>query len=488
VRASHRRLFCRAAASLVAMLTLVDVALAQFVVVSTAQADFAKLSTNVQESTLADIVRRSGSVGGGKCLRAQVSAERTYNDGGGGWLVLCEDGLDYWVLLPAKAGKAATVLPCLLARVTANTDCYANLRTILPDSVEQCLHSTVFDRSIRACSTIIQSGRLDDRPDGLSVAYEYRGIAFTNYRQFDLALLDFDKAVQLNPNNVEILYNRAVALERKGALDDAIVDLDKVLRLQPGFKGAAYERAYCLLKKGEYQRAIADFDRAIEMSPDLAMAYLGRATAYKALGDTAKFNVDAQKARELGAQGPAAAAMMELGEAARKTPAAGATSSEVPSDVPLSDRTAAYCMQTSFQYAGRFKSLAAVQRDTRSKAQALLDRSDLTNVNKQQIGQKMASLDAEAVESDAKAKHWNDNLGIFLAHLQKTGALGKGWIAAVSSDAMKDERTMIEMYRSCVRGCGGQEEACRRGCQEKSDVSDSSKRMLECDEKVREFR
>jgi tetratricopeptide (TPR) repeat protein len=468
------------------MLALIQVASAQFVIVNTSQADFARQPNDAQETALADIVRRS--LAGNKCSHARVSQERTYNDGGAGWLVLCDDGLDYWVVMPATAGKGAPVLPCLLARVSANTDCYANLRAISPDSVDQCFHSTVLDRSIRSCSTIIQSGRLDSQPDRLSVIYQARGVAFGNYGQFDLALLDFDKAVQLNPNNVEILYDRAVTLERKGTLDDAILDLDKVLQLQPDYKQAVYERAVCRLKKGEYQRAIVDFDRAIEKSPDLAMAYLGRATAYKALGDMAKSNLDAQKARALGAEGPAAEAMTKLGEAVRNTSTAGSTSSEVRPAVPDSDRIAAYCMQTSFQYVNRFTRFAALQRDARSKVQALLDRPDLNSVSKQQISQKLTSLEADAAETDKKVEHWNENLKVFLTYLQKCGSLGQSWITTVSDEAMKDERGMIDLYRSCLRQCNGEEEVCKRRCQEKSDESDSSKRMLACDGKMKDFK
>src|SRR4029077_10728770 len=59
------------------------------------------------------------------------SLEKTYNDGGGGWLVLCDEGQDYWVAVFGNRPKSAGWgLPCILAR-QSGTDCYA--RCLVPD-------------------------------------------------------------------------------------------------------------------------------------------------------------------------------------------------------------------------------------------------------------------------------------------------------------------------------------------------------------------
>ena len=127
-----------------------------------------------------------------KCARARTSLEKTFDDGPGGWLVQCDEGQDYWVMIPVEAKKAAVALPCILARTTAQVDCYANFRTTQSDSAEQCMKSLFPDRMISACTAIIQSGRLNGRPELQSSIYQARGSAFLQYRQFDLALVDRD--------------------------------------------------------------------------------------------------------------------------------------------------------------------------------------------------------------------------------------------------------------------------------------------------------
>jgi hypothetical protein len=113
--------------TLLALLLIVSLpggsASAQMGSIDPAQSDLVKKPPAEQSAILAEAVR--GAWKGRTCTSPKVSLEKTYNDGGGGWLVLCDEGQDYWVAVFGNRPKSAVgVLPCILAR-QSGTDCYA---------------------------------------------------------------------------------------------------------------------------------------------------------------------------------------------------------------------------------------------------------------------------------------------------------------------------------------------------------------------------
>jgi tetratricopeptide (TPR) repeat protein len=268
---------------------------AEIVIVKTPQSDLVRRSSVEQGALLANIVHAASW----KCGQAQASLEKTYKEGSGGWLVQCAEGQDYWVLVPSETGNAATTLPCILARTMSGTNCYANFRTASRDQIAQCTSSPFPDRMIGGCSAVIQSGRLDGRPDALAVAYDARGIGYIGYRQFDLARADFDKALSLNSKDTDGLYNRAVTYERTKDYEKALDDLNVLLRLKPDHVYGQYERGFVYLAKRNYDQAIKDFDETIRLDPGHVTAYRKRGDAYQAKGDTARAQNDFARAREL---------------------------------------------------------------------------------------------------------------------------------------------------------------------------------------------
>ena len=75
-------------------------------------------------------------------------------------------------------------------------------------------------------------------------------------------------------------YSRGMAHFEKGEYDRAIADYGKAIEL--GLDGAVIydNRGDAYFNKQEYDRAIEDYGRAIEIDPNLASAYNGRGFAY----------------------------------------------------------------------------------------------------------------------------------------------------------------------------------------------------------------
>ena len=62
-------------------------------------------------------------------------------------------------------------------------------------------------------------------------AYNNRGIAYIWKKQYDLAIADFNKAIELDPKNGKAYNNRAIVYSYQGETDKARQDLHKAQSL-----------------------------------------------------------------------------------------------------------------------------------------------------------------------------------------------------------------------------------------------------------------
>jgi tetratricopeptide (TPR) repeat protein len=86
--------------------------------------------------------------------------------------------------------------------------------------------------------------------------------------------------------------NRGAAYFKKGEYDKAIADETKAIEIDPKFAEAYVNRGIAYLAKGEHDKAIADFTKAIQLKPDLAEAYYNRGVSYERLGRKAEAIAD----------------------------------------------------------------------------------------------------------------------------------------------------------------------------------------------------
>ena len=86
-----------------------------------------------------------------------------------------------------------------------------------------------------------------------------RGNAFQDKGQYDQAISDFNKAIEINPRLADAFYNRGNAYFKKGQPDKAISDYNKAIELNPKLAMAYYDRGIAYQFKGQYDQAISDF-------------------------------------------------------------------------------------------------------------------------------------------------------------------------------------------------------------------------------------
>lgn len=103
--------------------------------------------------------------------------------------------------------------------------------------------------------------------------FSQRGISRFEKHDFEGAIADFTKAIELKGQQLEYcFYFRGIALYRRGRLDEAIADLSKAITLKQHPRFYA-DRGNLLVHKGDVDGAMADLDKAIELEPKFAKAY-----------------------------------------------------------------------------------------------------------------------------------------------------------------------------------------------------------------------
>ena len=103
-------------------------------------------------------------------------------------------------------------------------------------------------------------------------------------------------------NNAELYYNRGVAWQKKGDFDQAVSDYNKAIEINPRYAMAYNNRGNTFQTNGQYDKAISDFTKAIEINPGFDGAYNNRGVAYYCKGEYDKAWEDVYKAQSLGYQ------------------------------------------------------------------------------------------------------------------------------------------------------------------------------------------
>ncbi|RLG44327.1 MAG: hypothetical protein DRN81_04785 [Thermoproteota archaeon] len=107
-----------------------------------------------------------------------------------------------------------------------------------------------------------------------------RGFSFCNLGQYEKAINDFNKAIEIDPSDAVAYTNRGTAYDNLGQYDKAIDDYNKAIEINSRYAEAYNNRGNVYHKLGQYNKAIQDYNKAIEINPNYAKAYNNRGTAY----------------------------------------------------------------------------------------------------------------------------------------------------------------------------------------------------------------
>ncbi len=113
-----------------------------------------------------------------------------------------------------------------------------------------------------------------------AMAYYNRGVLYYDLQKYDLALSDWNKAIELNPNFADAYLNRGVIYSDQQKYELALADYNKAIEINPNFAQAYYNRGLLYHNQQKYELALADYTKAIDINPNYALAYNNRGNLY----------------------------------------------------------------------------------------------------------------------------------------------------------------------------------------------------------------
>jgi tetratricopeptide (TPR) repeat protein len=127
--------------------------------------------------------------------------------------------------------------------------------------------------------------------------YATRGQALAKSGNTAEALAEFERALTLDPYNVQALYGRGLIYQGERKHQQAIEDFSAANGLKPQQIEPLLARANSYLALDRTKEAAADLDEAVQADPNNAPAWSARGVTYERLGD--KANASASYSRAL---------------------------------------------------------------------------------------------------------------------------------------------------------------------------------------------
>jgi len=133
-------------------------------------------------------------------------------------------------------------------------------------------------------STIDLATETLDRQPSNCVALTIRGIAYRQQGEYERAIADLDRAIELNPRFADAYVQRAFAYQQMDLADTSqqiFADTNRAIVLDRTNPLAYTVRGYEYTRAGDYARAVADFDEALRLD----------SSSYSAMGNRAFANL-----------------------------------------------------------------------------------------------------------------------------------------------------------------------------------------------------
>src|SRR5262249_8540407 len=131
-----------------------------------------------------------------------------------------------------------------------------------------------------------------------------RGSAHAFLGQWESAIADCSRALEIDPKHWNSWYSRGYAHMNCNQLDRAFADFSMSIELNPKFQHAWLNRGNVHLQSNRLDQAVADYSKAVELDPQFALAWCNRGRAHKRQGLPDKAIADLTKAIDMAPNQP----------------------------------------------------------------------------------------------------------------------------------------------------------------------------------------
>lgn len=135
-------------------------------------------------------------------------------------------------------------------------------------------------------------------------AYYQRGRAHAGLGHTNDAIMDWQRALDLEPENPRSNIILSNLLRERREFVKALAAAQEAVRLNPGYYEAYYQRGNIYSQRNQPEKAIEDYTEAIHLNPRFAMAYTNRGNIRQMMGDYSGAVADYNEALRLNPRTP----------------------------------------------------------------------------------------------------------------------------------------------------------------------------------------
>ena len=117
------------------------------------------------------------------------------------------------------------------------------------------------------------------------------GNDFSLSGDFEDAVAEYEQALEVEPENVDVLSNLGVAYYSLGQLDEAIEQYSRAIEIAPkdadirsNLAAAHVQKYQASGAQEQLDSALQEYQKAVELNPSLAQAFFGLGVVYSVLG------------------------------------------------------------------------------------------------------------------------------------------------------------------------------------------------------------
>jgi tetratricopeptide (TPR) repeat protein len=114
--------------------------------------------------------------------------------------------------------------------------------------------------------------------------YDELGRAAQACGQVDEAIINYRKAIEIDPTISLVHNNLGALLKKRGQMDEAIAEYRKAIEIEPGFAAAHFNLGVALDAVGRTDEAFDHYRLAAEADPELVPAHVNLADSLRSLG------------------------------------------------------------------------------------------------------------------------------------------------------------------------------------------------------------
>jgi tetratricopeptide (TPR) repeat protein len=171
---------------------------------------------------------------------------------------------------------------------------------VTQNEIDACVnrnHNFSLDQQVNGCTESIRSGRWSGK--NLAWAYGNRCIAYKDKEQYERAMVDCNRAIELDPRDDHAYNTRGAIYHLTKKYDQAIEQYSIAIRINPNFIDPVHNRGMSYAAKGDYDTAIADYNAALRINARDALALYERGIAKQHIGDEAGGQADIDAAKQI---------------------------------------------------------------------------------------------------------------------------------------------------------------------------------------------